>query len=185
MSHDPYVFAAMAALVMLALYRRFRSAFGRQRLQPTRLKFRVGILSVVSLLLVVRGMHSAGFAAGGLAGLGAGVALAFIGLRLTRFDVMPGGIFYTPNGYIGAALSALLLGRLVYRFQVLYPSMQVAKAETGDAFASFQGSPLTVALFGIVIGYYLTYCAGLLARGAALRAAPAQPDAAASPPSAP
>jgi hypothetical protein len=185
MSHDPYVLAAMAALIMLALYRRFRSAFGRQLLQPTRLKVRIGVLSVVSLLLIVRGMHSPGFAVAGLVGFGAGVALALVGLRLTRFDVMPGGIFYTPNGYIGAALSAVLLGRLVYRFQVLYPSMQAAKAETGDAFASFQGSPLTIALFAIVIGYYLTYCAGLLARGAALRATNAQPGDAASPPSGP
>lgn len=186
MNHDPYVFAAMAALILFALYRRFRKLFGRQLLQPSRLKFRVGILSLVTLLLVARSMHSANLAAAGVAGFAAGAALAYVGLRLTRFDVMPGGIFYTPNGYIGAALSIVLLSRLLYRFQVLYPSMQAAQAESGDPFAAFQRSPLTLALFGIVIGYYLAYCAGLLVRDGALRRQPVQATGdAASPPSVP
>ena len=186
MSHDPYVFAAIAALFLLALYRRFRGAFARQRLQPTRIKVRIGLLGLAALMLVLRGMHSIDFAAAGLVGVAAGAALAWNGLRLTRFDVMPGGIFYTPNGYIGAVLTAVLLGRLVYRFQVLYPSLEAAKAQTGDPFASFQGSPLTVALLGIVIGYYIAYGVGLLIRGAALRSQMLQaPADAASPPSGP
>ena len=186
MNHDPYVFAAMAALILFALYRRFRKLFGRQLLQPSRLKVRIGILSLLMLLLVARSMHSTNLAAAGLAGFAAGAALAYAGLRLTRFDAAPGGIFYTPNGYIGAALSIILISRLAYRFQVLFPSMQAAHAESGDPFAAFQRSPLTLALFGIVIGYYLAYCAGLLIRGDALRKQPVQAAIdAASPPSGP
>ena len=98
---------------------------------------------------------------------------------------MPGGIFYTPNGYIGAVLSALLLGRLAYRFQVLYPAMQAAQADDANPFAAFQRSPLTFALFGVVIGYYLAYYVGLLMRSAALRAQPPEIAGAASPPSGP
>jgi hypothetical protein len=182
MNHDAYVYAATAALILFVLYRRFRRLFGRQLLQPARLKVRVAVLSLVTLLLVARSMHSTNLAAAGLTGFAAGAVLAYLGLRLTRFDVMPGGIFYTPNAYIGGALSVLLLSRLVYRFQVLYPSMQAAHAESGDPFAAFQRSPLTLALFGIVIGYYLAYCIGLLARGAALQRQPVQ---APSPPSGP
>jgi hypothetical protein len=182
MNHDAYVYAATAALILFVLYRRFRSVFSRQLLQPSRLKIRIASLSLVTLLLVARSTHSANLAAAGVTGFAAGAALAYLGLRLTRFDVMPGGIFYTPNAYIGVALSALLLSRLAYRFKVLYPSMQAAHAESGDPFAAFQRSPLTLALFGIVIGYYLAYCIGLLARGAALQKQPVQ---AASPPSGP
>ena len=188
MNHDPYVFAAIAALVVFALYRRFRRLFGRQPLQPTRLKVRIALFTLVGLMILVRGLHSMDFAAAGLAGVAAGVALAYLGLRLTRFEVTPGGIFYTPNGYIGVAISALLLGRLAYRFQVLYPAMQAAQADNGDPFAQFQRSPLTLALFGIVIGYYIAYYAGLLLRRSALRAERAVVDQrgdAASPPSGP
>jgi hypothetical protein len=187
MNHDAYVFAATAALILFALYRRFRRLFGRQPLQPARLKARVVILSVVSLLLAVRGLQSANLALAGFGGAAAGAALAYLGLRLTRFDATPNGIFYTPNRYIGAILSALLLSRLAYRFGVLYPAMQAAHASSGDPFAGYRGSALTVALFGVVIAYYIAYYAGLLIRSAELRPVPvtAQSRDAASPPSGP
>lgn len=184
MNADPYVLAVFVALFAFALFRRFRSLFGRQLLQPARLKTRIAILSLVALLLAMRGLHSTNLAASGFAGLLLGAALAYVGLRLTRFDAMPGGVFYTPNGYIGAILSALLLSRIVFRMQVLYPVMQAAKVDTGNPFAAYQRSPLTAALFGLVIGYYLAYCIGLLIRGAAIAASRQTPESA-SPPSGP
>jgi len=91
-----------------------------------------------------------------------------------------------------AALAAsvglvLLLSRLAYRFLVLYPTLQSAHAEGADPFTMFQRSPLTLALFGIVIGYYIAYSIGLLVRSRALREPPAidQGGDAASPPSGP
>src|SRR5215475_9381185 len=169
MSHDPYVLAVIAALVVFMLYRRFRRLFGRQPLQPARLKARVVILAIVAGLFALRGLHSPNIAAAVLGGGALGAALAWFGIRLTRFEVTPAGIFYTPSGYIGIVLSALLLSRLAYRFVVLYPTFQASKAETGNPFAMYKSSPLTVALLGIVIGYYIAYCVGLLIRGAELR----------------
>jgi len=187
MSHDPYVLAVIAALFAFMLYRRFRRLFGRQALQPARLKARIVVLAIVAALFVLRGLHSPNIAAAVLGGGALGAALAWLGIRLTRFEVTEKGIFYTPSGYIGIVLSALLLSRLAYRFVVLYPTFQASKAETGDPFAMYQSSPLTVALLGIVIGYYMAYCIGLLMRGAELRGQSRQiaaPDAA-SPPSGP
>jgi hypothetical protein len=192
-NHDPYVLAAIAALVLFALYRRFRRLFGRQPLQPARLKARVVALAAIAGLFALRGLHSPDFAAavfgGGVLGGGVlGAALAWFGIRLTRFEATPQGVFYTPSGYIGIVLASLLASRLAYRFAVLYPSMQAAQAQTGDPFAAYRSSPLTIALFAIVIGYYLAYCVGLIVRGGALRGqrrATDQPADAASPPSAP
>ena len=62
MSHDPYVLAVIAALVAFALYRRFRRLFGRQALQPARLKARVVMLAIVAGLFALRGLHSANIA---------------------------------------------------------------------------------------------------------------------------
>lgn len=188
LNHDPYVLAVFAAVILFLLYRRFRRLFGRQPLQPARLKMRVVMMAIVAGLFALRGLHAPNIAAAGFGGFVIGAALAYVGLRLTRFENTPGGVFYTPSGYIGVVLSALLLSRLVYRFVLLYPSMQAAKAETGDPFAMYQSSPLTVALLGIVIGYYIAYFTGLLLRAAALRdqAPPiGEPPDAASPPSAP
>ena len=187
-NQNPYVLAAIAALVLFVLYRRFRRLFGRQPLQPSRLKGRVVVLAIVAGLFAFRAVHSPNIVAAILGGFAIGAALAYVGLRLTRFEVMPAGIFYTPSGYIGGVLAVLLVSRLAYRFAVLYPSMQAAQAESGDPFAAYQSSPLTIALFGVVIGYYLAYCVGLILRGATLREqrpAMAQSPDAASPPSAP
>ncbi|HVT32818.1 MAG TPA: DUF1453 domain-containing protein [Rhodanobacteraceae bacterium] len=187
MPHDPYTIAAIAALVLFALWRRFRRLFGRQPLVAAKLKVRIGLLSLVALMLAVRVSHAPGLAAAGLAGFAGGIALAWLGIRLTRFEATRGGIAYTPNAYIGAVLSAVLFGRLAYRFVVLYPAMQAAHAEGAAPLHAFQRSPLTTALVGIVIGYYIAYCAFLLMRASALKPASpsAQSDAAASPPSAP
>lgn len=188
MNQNPYVLAVFAALFVFLLYRRFRRLFGRQALEPARLKARVVVLAIVAGLFALRGLHSASIAGAVLGGGAIGAALAYFGIRLTRFDVTSTGVFYTPSGYIGIVLSALLLSRLAYRFVVLYPTFQAAKAETGDPFAMYQSSPLTVALLGIVIGYYMAYCVGLVIRGAELRGQVpliAQSPDAASPPSAP
>lgn len=42
-------------------------------------------------------------------------ALGVYGLRLTRFERTPTGLFYTPNAHLGIALSLLLVLRLGYR----------------------------------------------------------------------
>lgn len=158
--------AALALLVVAALYyRRMRRLFGRQPVQPARMKFRIVFLLIVGALLLSRGIaHAHDAAAVMAAGLGTGVALALLGLKLTRFETTPQGRFYTPHGGIGLALSALLLGRLAYRFVVLWPQLQAAHGAGADPFSSFQYSPLTLGLFALLIGYYVAYYAGILIR---------------------
>ncbi|MEO7062181.1 MAG: DUF1453 domain-containing protein [Dokdonella sp.] len=160
--------AAFAVLVVTALYvRRMRRLFGRQRVQPARMKFRIVFLLLVGALLLLRGMAHADIAAAAMAvGLAAGCALALFGLKLTRFETTSEGRFYTPHGGIGLALSALLIGRLAYRLIVLWPQLQAAHGAGADPFSSFQRSPLTLAMFGLLIGYYVAYYAGVLRRSA-------------------
>ncbi|MFI4969213.1 MAG: DUF1453 domain-containing protein [Lysobacterales bacterium] len=155
--------AAVAVLVMLSLYYwRFRRLFGRQRVQPARMKFRIAFLLLVGVLLMLRGMTQPDIAIAAAAGLAGGVALALLGLRLTRFESTPQGRFYTPHGGIGLALSALLVGRLAYRFFVIGPALQAAHGAGADPFGGFQRSPLTSAMFALLIGYYVAYYAGVL-----------------------
>jgi uncharacterized membrane protein YeaQ/YmgE (transglycosylase-associated protein family) len=178
------VYAAVGALVAFALYRRFRRLFGRQLLAPNRLKFRIGILAVFAAMFALRGFVATDIALAGVAGFAIGAALAWLGVKLTRFEKTPTGIYYTPNAIIGAAVSVLLIGRLAYRFFAVYPAMQAAHVGGDDPFMAYQKSPLTAALFGIAIGYYLAYYVGVLLRSAGARDATASIDAP-SPPSGP
>lgn len=156
----------LAILVVAVLYfRRMRRLFGRQRVQPARMKFRIVFLLLVGALLALRGMvHTEQAIAAMAAGLAFGVGLALLGLKLTHFEQTPEGRFYTPHSGIGLALSALLIGRLAYRFVVIFPELQAAHGAGADPFSSFQRSPLTLAIFGLLIGYYVAYYAGILMR---------------------
>ena len=148
----------MSPLIVFGLYRRMRRNFGRQPIRPGRMWTRVAILSALVVLFALGGLRNPLLAEGLAAGLAGGIALGFAALRFTHFEIDGNNDCYTPNPWIGLALAALLLGRLMYRFMALYPAMQNA----ANGYAAYQRSPLTLAVFGLLIGYYIAYYAGLL-----------------------
>jgi hypothetical protein len=157
----------MAPLIVFIFYRRVRRNFGRQPVRPRRTWTRVAIFVVLTLLIGLGGLRDPRLAEGLAAGLVGGVALGLVGLRLTRFEITGKGDFYTPDPWIGLALTALLVGRLIYRFMVFYPGMQAAShaAAAGgqsSALDAYQSSPLTMIVFGLLFGYYIAYYAGVL-----------------------
>ncbi|MBU6470973.1 MAG: DUF1453 domain-containing protein, partial [Gammaproteobacteria bacterium] len=93
-----------------------------------------------------------------------GIALGLWALMHTRFENTADGRFFTPNGYIGMIVVALFLGRLIYRFLVIYPLMHQAVRQAAQnpqmqssPFAAYQHSPLTVGLYFLLAGYYICY----------------------------
>jgi hypothetical protein len=155
----PYL---IAALVVWGVYRRLRRSFGRQRVREPLMWLRIGILSAVAVAAAAATVaaHDVMVLAALAAGIAAGAALGYVGLRHTRFEVQPDGRFYTPHSYIGVAVSALFLGRLLYRFLTLYDG---GLPHQGFA-ASYQGNPITLAVFGALVGYYVFYYLGVMQR---------------------
>lgn len=165
----------IAPLIVWRLYYRMRRNFGRQPIRPKRMWTRVGLLSVVTLLVATQGLIDPRLAKGLSAGLAGGVALGLLALKLTRFEIDGQNDCYFPNLWIGMGLTALFVGRLLYRFMMLYPQMSHGAA--GD-FAAYQRSPLTMAILGLLLGYYIAYYAGLLLhhRRARMLVHPKQPS---------
>ena len=151
----------LSAFVAWAIYRRIRRNIGRQPVTARRMQARVVILALVLLLFGSHAVHSPELAGALLAGLAAGAALGLLGLRHTKFESTPEGNFYTPHTYIGVTVSALLIARIVYRLVATYPAGFAAAQANGDPFASYR-SPLTNAIFGVVVGYYVLYYVGIL-----------------------
>ena len=153
----------VAPLMALAVYRRVRGSFGRQPIRTKRMSVRVGIFAVIACLTLTSGLQDIRLAEGALGGLIVGAGLALVGLRLTRFESNAGGAdFYVPNPWIGAALTALLLGRMAWRFLVLAPMFSQG-ADAVPAHTPAPGnSPLTMLVIGLTIGYYMAYYAGVL-----------------------
>ena len=147
----------MIAVIGFAIFRRVRRTIGRQPYQPRRMQVRMvvlGIVGAIALLFSFRNIEVGGAMVAGLVG---GAALGLFGLRHTKFETTPQGQFYTPHTYIGLFVTLLFLGRLAYRFLIVMPAMQAAAQADANPYASFQKSPLTMAIFGIVIGYYIAY----------------------------
>jgi hypothetical protein len=153
---------AMTAFIAWAIYRRVRRNIGRQKLQPGRMKFRIALFGLIGALSLVAYAHNVELAGALIAGIAGGGVLAWLGLRHTRFESTPQGDFYTPHTSIGLFVSMLLLARIAYRLVIVYPAMHAAHQAAANPFAAYQKSPLTLAIFGLVIGYYVAYYVAVL-----------------------
>ena len=147
----------VVALIVWRMYSRVRRMVGRQVFSRRRARATVILFpSLLSLVVFGSLAHPTSLLALA-AGAGLGIALGFYGLGLTKFEETPLGLFYTPSAHLGIALSLLFIGRVGYRFAQLY--LSGASASSHSAFVS---SPLTLAIFGTLAGYYVSYALGLL-----------------------
>jgi hypothetical protein len=162
---------AIVALVAWRMYGRIRRVIGRQRFSNRRPWTTVIIWPLIAALLLYVSRNQLLIEECFAGGLAVGIALALLGLRLTRFEVTPEGLFYTPNMHLGIALSTLLAARIAYRFLVTgFPGSSTAPVGNGL-------TPLTMLLVGTLAGYYVTYAVGLL-RWHSQAPAPVAPGAA-------
>lgn len=161
-------YVSLGALVAWRVYARFRRMVGRQRLSRYRGPVTLTVFPALVLLVALPSLaHPVNLLWLAIA-LSFGAALGRFGLRRTRFEVVPGkGFFYTPNAHLGIALSSLFVARLVYRFvEVVFIAPSVPRSAS-----EFAQSPLTLAAFGLLAGYYISYAIGLVSwRARVLRA---------------
>jgi len=150
------VMLLLVPLLVWRTYSRVRRLIGRQRLTRVRpwislivMPLLAGLLSWVAWPAV----DKIGWLAAGIA---AGAALSALGLKLTAFERTPQGFFYTPNRYLGMSLVLLFVGRIVYRV------IEVTVLSAGNTVTGFALSSLTLAVFGLLAGYYVGFNAGLL-----------------------
>jgi len=151
----------MLPLLAWIVWRRVSRQFGRQPIQRKRMIARIAVFAIVGALLSLAGFHSIQLLEGLAAGALIGALIGTVGLRLTRFEVDPvKGDCYVPNPWIGALLTALLLGRLIWRFMQM---QQVSAAAQAAGYpANYTYSPLTMLVVGLLVGYYIVYFSGLL-----------------------
>ncbi len=159
-------------LVMLPIlgwlvWRRVSRQFGRQPIRRKRMVLRIALFAFIGCMFALSGLHKIALAEGLLGGVLIGAALGLLGLRLTRFETDPvKGDCYVPNPWIGALLTALLLGRLAWRFLTVWPQLQHASAAAQTDVYPMQPmghvSPLTMLVIGLLVGYYIAYFSGLL-----------------------
>ncbi|GLQ48308.1 hypothetical protein GCM10007862_33590 [Dyella lipolytica] len=151
-------------VLAFAVWRRVRSQFGPQPIRRNKMIARIAIFAVLGGVIAFASMHDMRLLTGLGGGLIAGAGLGLLGLRLSRFQLDPvKGDCYVPNAYIGGLVTVLFLGRLFWRFAMLSPQLQDPTGATPPVHGpEFGQSPLTLALFGVFVGYYICYFTGLL-----------------------
>ena len=157
----PYL---IVALVVWGVYRRMRRSFGRQRVRDGFMWFRIGILALAGAVIAAQIARDVDLLGILLASVAGGAVLGYIGLRHTKFEVTPEGRFYTPHTYIGLAVTALFLGRLLYRFLGTYNGLAPTATRGQDLAAIYRHNPFTLVVIGALVGYYVLYYAGVLQR---------------------
>ena len=94
-------------------------------------------------------------------GLVLGGGLGALALRHTHVEAADGAHWYTPNPWIGGALSLLLVGRLAWRYGH-------GAFSSGAAQAAQNANPLTLGIAATLVAFYLVNGAGLAWRVRAL-----------------
>jgi cytochrome b561 len=153
------VFAVLVPLIAWRLYSRYRKMVSRQKSRTwrhwTAVIFFTAILVLIALTSLVHPLAEAALAAG----IVTGAVLSHFGLRSTRFESTPEGVYFTPNARIGIALMVLLVARLAYRF---YEMSTIQAGMRPSQMQDFGRSPLTLALIGMLLAYYVAYAIGIL-----------------------
>jgi hypothetical protein len=151
--------AAVTAVVAFGIYRRVRRNIGRQTLtarrQIIRMVLLVAICGALTFAHPLQPLAVAYIASGILVG----AVVGWFALRHTEFEATPVGYFYTPHLYIGIAVTALFVGRLLYRVALVYDR---TSAGAGGGTPAPDNNPLTLGILFLTASYYVVYCTGLL-----------------------
>ena len=166
------VLALWAVLLPFSLWARYRTGRARRRAVGWVVGGNAWLL-LVSVAVFLAGAGIAGIwlpHAPRDAGLGllVGIAVALLGLALTRFEGVGRELWFTPNKWLVLALTGVVAARLLAGLWLGWRKMF---GEGADPAAIWQAGGL-LAIGGLLLGYYLAYTWGLRARlrrhGAAL-----------------
>jgi putative flippase GtrA len=152
------VMILIGVFLLYRIFQRVRRNIGWQLLNPKKMRVSAVIISLVGLVFLVEGGMSAASLLSDLAGIAAGVILAYYGALWTRFEQRGGSWYYRPNLWMGSLVTVLFLGRLVYRIYDIYTIAKAGGLQNGFA-GSLQASSTgwTAGLLLIMFAYYAVY----------------------------
>jgi uncharacterized membrane protein len=151
----PVVAVVLAPLVLWRLYSRIKRLTTRQRSRTWRHRTTLVFFPLLVAMLALGAMAAPIALAALAAGIGLGVPLGMVASKKTLFEQAGDEFYFTPHAPIGFAVAMLFIGRMGYRAYEFYAQGSFVQHD-------FVRSPLTLLIFGVLAGYYMTYATGLL-----------------------
>jgi cytochrome b561 len=156
MTNAPIVAVALAPLVAWRLYSRIKRLTTRQRSRVWRHRTTLVFFPLLVLAFALGTIGEPMLALAFAVALAAGVALGNVGVRKTTFEQVGNEFYFTPHARIGMLVAMLFIGRMAWR------AWEYFSTDGAMTHQDFARSPLTLAVFGVLAGYYMTYAFGLL-----------------------
>jgi hypothetical protein len=159
-------FVALAAIVLLplSLIQRYRVGAARRPARGWFIGLNLGAVAISTVLFLVAAAITNAWVPNAFAftliGFGAGCALGFLGLAVTRWESTPQTLHYTPNAMLVLLVTLLVTARIVYGFWRSWHAWNAGLGSFGAAFGIAQ----SMAAGAVVLGYYLTYWMGVRRR---------------------
>jgi hypothetical protein len=157
------ILLAVIALIPLSIIGRFRMATMRRPARGWIVTINVvGLAVSVGMFLLSATIVSRWVADAltyTLVGLTAGCLLGFLATKLIRWETLRGRLYYTPNKWLGLAVTLVVTARILYGFWRSWRAWQSAISHTEWIAAS--GVAGSMAAGAVVLGYYLIFWAGV------------------------
>lgn len=156
----------LLGLMPFVLVQRYRMGSARRKARPWLLT--VGLVTMA--LSTVAFLAGAAVTAvwiphafrGAVIGVAVGTLLGVVGMLTTRWEATPATLHYTPNRWLVLLVTLMVAARIAYG---LWRSWQVAQAGVyGTELVRAFGIPTSLAVGGVVIGYYLAYASAVRGR---------------------
>jgi hypothetical protein len=154
---------AVIALIPLSLVQRYRMGTSRQRARGWLATINLAGLVLSAVLFLTSAAVTSIWVPDALAytaaGLAGGCVLGIVGLQLTRWESMPGALYYTPNRLLVLGITLVVTARLMYGF---WRGWQTWQAGTeGVSWFAAAGVAGSMGAGAVVLGYYVAYWIGV------------------------
>lgn len=147
----------LTPVLVWRIYSRLKSSMGRQRSVMQR-HYTGALVFIALAVLPASQFVSEPAMLGWLAiGVAMGIGYGVWGLKLTRFETLPDGHFFTPNLRLGMVIAMLFVACLLYIGFEIY-----ANQGSGLPTPRVTDYPFFLPCLGLVAGYFGTYSVGLL-----------------------
>jgi hypothetical protein len=156
----------LIALMPLILIQRYRVGTARRMARPWMATLNVALMAFSAICFLAGSAVTAVWVpnafTGAVAGLALGLVLGLAGLALTRWEPTAATLHYTPNRWLVLVVTFAISARVLYGF---WRSWTVAQSGvSGTPIVMAFGIPESLAVGGMVIGYYFAYAVGVRRR---------------------
>ena len=155
---------AVLVLIPISIIQRFRMGTARRPARGWVAALNLFAVALSAALFAVTALVSSRWIpeapAYTLAGLGAGAVLGLLGFALTRWEYGPRGrLQYTPNRWLVLGVTGLVAARVLYGFWRSWYAWQGGLESM--AWIAASGVSGSMSAGAVVLGYYLTFWAGV------------------------